>query len=342
MQSIIDEVKTKTNDPKKQREIVDKVFEKSLPKITSDLYTTLEETSHIMLTENRYENDEFRARLNMQWFQAFDLLEKLSVVSYEIGDEINKNAKVFVSKDNAYLFEVLLHLHARSIQITEEVLVLMKNGYADGAIARWRTLYEISVIALFISKYGNDIAKRYKEYSNVETYKEMKTFIEKNPENGFKKVPKKEVQRQEKNIDDLKTKYGNDFINNYGWTNSVLVKGNRTFEGIEIEVEKDHLRPFYKWACNAVHAGPKAAYYKMGVLGKEKVLLTGPTNYGFADPGQNTGLSLVQVTSILVLNFMDYDNLVSMEILTKYYKQLQKKFVEIQRKIEKENKEKNS
>ena len=73
------------------------------------------------------------------------------------------------------MFEVLLRLHARGIQISKEILVLFRNGYADGAFARWRTLYELSIVGLFISKHGNQIAKQYKDYASVETFKELET-----------------------------------------------------------------------------------------------------------------------------------------------------------------------
>ncbi len=316
MQSIIDEVKNKTIDENEQIDIVNKVFDKALPTIVEDLMITLENTSHLMLTENRYCDDEFCARLNKKWFEAFDLLEQTAVVSYEVGENIVNNSKMFLNTSNSYLFEILLHLHARAIQISKEILILMKNGYADGAIARWRTLYEISIISLFISKYGNETAKMYKDYTIVETYNELTTYIKKNDKLGYNEIPDEEIQRQEKNISELELKYGKDYIKPYGWTMNILEKKNRKFEGIENAVEQDHIRPFYKWACNAVHAGPKAAYYKIGIYGNKNIMLTGPTNYGFAGPGQNTALSLVQITSTLVLNFMDYDNLVSMNVLT--------------------------
>ena len=44
----------------------------------------------------------------------------------------------------------------------------MKNGFADGAYARWRSIYELSVIAEFISKNDEDVAKAYCEAANTE------------------------------------------------------------------------------------------------------------------------------------------------------------------------------
>lgn len=340
MQSVIDDVKLKTSDENKQKEIIDKVFSETLPKITDDLLKSLNDSTHYMLTEHRYIDLEFNARLNRRWFEAFDLLEKCIVASLEIGEEIQKNSSVFITSDNKELFEVLLRLHARGIQISKEILVLFRNGYADGAFARWRTLYELSIVGLFISKHGNKVAKQYKDYASVETYKELVTYNEKNHKLHFEEILPAEIERQETLMNDLKNKYSDDFLKRYGWTYSVLERNKRTFEGIEEDVESDHIRPFYKWACNTIHAGPKAAYYSIGICGASNVMLAGPTNYGFADPGQNTALAIFQLTSNLVLNFMDYDNIVELNILSSFLEETKSKFFEIQKKIEAEQLEK--
>ena len=336
MQSVIEEVNAKTSDENQQKEIIEKVFSDSLPQIVDDLICSLNESTHYMLTEHRYIDLEFNARLNRRWFEAFDLLEKCIVASLEIGEEIQKNGSAFVNNDNKELFEVLLRLHARGIQISKEILVLLRNGYADGAFARWRTLYELSIVSLFISKHGNKIAKQYIDYATVETYGELKVYQEKNIKLKFGEIPEEEKNRQEKIINELKTTYGNEYLRRYGWTYNILEKNKRTFEGIEENVESDHLRPFYKWACNTIHAGPKAAYYSIGVCGPSNLMLAGPTNFGFADPGQNTALAIFHLTSSLVLNFMDYDNIVELNVLSKFLEETKKKFFEIQSQLKKE------
>ena len=336
MESIIEDVRMRTSDFNDQNKIIDKVFSKTLPEMTKDIIRSLNENTHRMLSEHRFIDLEFNARLNRRWFEAFDLLEKCIICSLEIGEEVQENSAKFITIDNKYLLEVLLRLHARGIQISKEILVLFRNGYADGSFARWRTLYEISIVSLFISKHGNIIAKQYIDYASVETFSELNTFQAKNQKLKFGKISKSEVNRQEKLINELENKYSKDFVKKYGWTYNILEKGKRTFEGIEENVENDHLRPFYKWACNTIHAGPKAAYYNIGSLGKCNVMLAGPTNFGFADPGQNTALAIFHLTSSLVLNFMDYDNIVELSVLSKFFEDTKSKFCEIQKEIERE------
>ncbi len=73
--------------------------------------------------------------------------------------------------ENNHVFFVLTRSHARACQIAREILTLIKNGYADGAMARWRALHEISVISSFIAKHGNEVAEKYLLHSNIESNK---------------------------------------------------------------------------------------------------------------------------------------------------------------------------
>jgi hypothetical protein len=46
--------------------------------------------------------------------------------------------------------------------------------HGDGAIARWRTLHEIAVIAMCVRDRGDAMAERYLLHSTVESYKALK------------------------------------------------------------------------------------------------------------------------------------------------------------------------
>jgi hypothetical protein len=41
------------------------------------------------------------------------------------------------------------------LQIFNEILVLLKSGYADGANSRWRSLHELAVISFFLLDNNN-------------------------------------------------------------------------------------------------------------------------------------------------------------------------------------------
>jgi len=68
-------------------------------------------------------------------------------------------------------FKAISLIHGRGCHIATEIWHLLRGGFSDGAEARWRTLYELSIISEFILLIGEDIGKRYLAYESVEIYK---------------------------------------------------------------------------------------------------------------------------------------------------------------------------
>ncbi len=73
---------------------------------------------------------------------------------------------VIEQKKSTYI--ALYNLQKRAAQQYLEILTLIKNGFSDGAFARWRSMYELSVIASFIHKFGEDVAEKFIEASASE------------------------------------------------------------------------------------------------------------------------------------------------------------------------------
>jgi hypothetical protein len=66
-------------------------------------------------------------------------------------------------------WEILIRLLVRAWQVTDEILCLLENGFADGAMARWRTLHEIHVVAAVLMRHGESITERYLAHQAVES-----------------------------------------------------------------------------------------------------------------------------------------------------------------------------
>lgn len=58
----------------------------------------------------------------------------------EYTEENDRNSRLDL------IMNVLFKLHSRSIQMSKEILTLLRNGYPDGALTRWRSLHESNVI----------------------------------------------------------------------------------------------------------------------------------------------------------------------------------------------------
>jgi uncharacterized protein DUF5677 len=100
-----------------------------------------------ILRELRNERRKFNNYNNKIWGKALNLLETLIDISLDTGTLFDQKFRPFAIEENDIVFDALTRLHARSCQVSSEILTLLHNGFADGAHARWRTLHEISVIA---------------------------------------------------------------------------------------------------------------------------------------------------------------------------------------------------
>ncbi len=192
----------------------------------------------------------FERRLQRWWGRSLDLFEVLKSIALEVGSNFNDE----VSQGSDPLMYALVRLHARAVLIASEIEALLRTGHADGAHARWRTLHEVTVVAIFLANHGPEIAERYIEHDAVESW------------------------------------------------------------NLEKAVGLDYLRPYYKLASHNVHAGPKGAFFRLGLMSND-VLLAGPSNAGLADPLMGAGNALVQITITLLTTKPNVDRLVACRVL---------------------------
>lgn len=309
---------------KKNESNIEELFDSAQEDMVSILLETSYKNGYISLRGHEYINDRFIANLNLKWFESFDLLGLFNIISYEIAESIASDGAIHQTESKKNSYRVLIKLHARSIQIAREILVLMRNGFADGALARWRTLHELSVIFLFISKNGDEVAKRYSDYYRVEQFKELEDYNKTAQHLDFQKISEDDQKLISDSITSLKQKYGDDFIKEYGWARNIIHSKKIYFADLEKLVELDFLHAFYKWACNPVHSGMKATLFTLSNLNKSDMLysIAGPSNVGFADPAQLTAYSLLQINKALVECFDSFDHRVAIQVLEYFFEDL--------------------
>ena len=248
------------------------------------------------------------------WKVPLDLLEMHVHIALELGTGFNEQHLKAVKLKRPLLIEVLTRLHARACQVASEILILLKSGFSDGAMARWRTLHEIAVTALFIKKHGEKMAKSYLCYEAIESYKAALQYQKYCKRLGYESFSPDEMKAMEDASSNAINEFSKSFGANYGWAASVLKNFNRSFAQIEENIGLHHLRPYYKMASQNVHADPTGVIYRLGLNG-ERFLLAGPSNMGLADPGHSTAISLLQVTSCLLLLQPTLDNIVLAKVM---------------------------
>jgi hypothetical protein len=275
----------------------------------------------------------FEQRLVATWKVPLDLLEMHIHIALEFGARINDEHRKVRKLKRLLFIEVLTRLHARSCQVASEILVLLKSGFADGAMARWRTLHEIAVTALFIGTHGEDAAKRYLRYDCIESYKGASQYQRHCKSLGYEPFTSEEMKLMGESRSKAISEFGESFDERYGWAAAALKIPKPNFSQIEDNVRLDHLRPYYKMASQNVHADPKGVLYRLGLTGQE-FLLAGPSNIGLVDPAHSLAISLLQITSCLLLLDPILDNIVMARIMMTLCDEIGAAFFEIHKEIE--------
>lgn len=311
---------------------------KLIPDIAQIYFKSLKSLGKGMLSEQKEYRKEFKSILYEDWEEPLDLLECLIRVSL---DSVDKHRKKTVQKGfrEDVKFNALIRIHARALKTTNEVLTLLKAGYPDGANARWRSLHELAVISIFLSDNDNIISQRYLEHETIMRYKEALIYQEHCEELGYAPYEEEFLDKLKERKNMLCNKYGNDYYRDWGWIPKSNVS-NQSFTGLEEHIGLDKLHPFYKLSSAHIH-GSSRGFYSLGLRNdfQNKILSIGASNYGLADPLQNTAISLMHITNCLLRFEPDFESLTQMKINEFFIKEIGIKAVEVQKGIEKRSKE---
>ena len=149
------------------------VIEKTTPEAVKIIKESLMNSAQEMLREKRKLSEEFEQRNIERWKEAFDILETHIVICTEAGEEFNSSYRSEAVENDDIVFDIVVRHHARACHISQEILCLLKSGFADAAHARWRALHEVTATALFIAKHGKECAERFYYHDVVDSYDGM-------------------------------------------------------------------------------------------------------------------------------------------------------------------------
>ena len=252
-----------------------------------------------LLRENERTRHGFRERHRREWGEALDLLGRMHFLSLELGRRFNGRYRDEEAQGpNAELFDALTRLHGRMCLVSMEVYTLLESGHASGAQSRWRTLYETLVVMVFIAVSGNETARRYLLHEAMKSKEAMDQYREYRDRLNLEPIEEDVGESMEDTYDELKGRFGGVFATDYGWAAKALEDhgkdhgGRPRLEQMAEIVGMDHLRPYYTLANHSIHAGSKAIAFDLGVMDGADLILSGPSNYGLADPGGCTAIAL--------------------------------------------------
>lgn len=257
----------------------------------------------------QYEIQMFREGMEARWGRGLDYLRMLLTCCREIGAQTVKRHNKSKSKRHAFRRWVLVRLHARACQVADEIICLMENGFADGAMARWRTLHELSVIATLIADGDEDLAERYILHDAVEVKRQADEYEATQVALGATPISRRERKAIDREYQAVLDRYGIAFSYPYGWAANHMNLKKPTFKDLQSAADHAGMNSYYKLASFGVHASARSLFFNLSAIGDQEVPLAGRCNGGLAEPGMRTAHSLALITSLYVGKSPDIDRL---------------------------------
>ena len=278
---------------------------------------TLRRTTPRMLRQRRRRGKRFQRVLRVYWGRPFDLYLSICVAAEEAGQRFDDRLAANAEKRQDYQFEALTGLYARACRTAMEIHHALAGGFPMAALARCRTLHEIAVIMMVLSKLGEteehaDLAERFLLHDAVQNWKDAKTYQKHCADLDNEPLGLDELSELEEAQQALLARFGPEYRHDYGWASGVAGSKQPTFVNLEELAKVAHLRGHYSWASHEIHADSKG--WRLNVFEQGDVLYkqTGPTHFGMAEPASWALISLQQCMATLLFST---DDISPMEIL---------------------------
>ena len=152
---------------------------------------------------------------------------------------------------------MLLSTHARACRVAAEVAQLAYSGFADGAIARLRTLYEVMVIHAVLAVGSYEVCERYHAYGAVENLHHVRAHLVHASAIGSSINYDEQIAEAEREVQEVCELYGSEIQRPYEWARPMFPGkvGRLTFADLDTSVTDNQLRLIYRRGNHGVHAG---------------------------------------------------------------------------------------
>ena len=296
LMSLLEQGKSKEEAERIFDDNIQHIMKKSIEDMADDMIDELTKTMNDALVTKRRSDEEFLLHNIEKWGKGFDAFEAMYLISVESAEKCCEHASSLPEEDKRkkhYTFTAIQHLHGRSCQMFMEILCLLRNGFADGAYARWRSLFEVTVIAQFIVEKGEEVAKAY-----CESIDKVSNF-----EWARLAFPNKSIKSS------VSFKEINDVIeeSSYEWYSQ------------------------YKLGCKLVHGCPQGTFKRLSNYeGMSPCIPVGRSDYGLSVPAEHSAIMLSRVAINFLTIFPNMDNLVEARVMLKWTKIIQKHFYSVE------------
>ena len=274
-----------------------------------------------------------RTVIARDWGAAIDASRLLVTLCTQEGETFND--RHLRSQRGTIRDEARARLHIRACRIAEEIILLLEHGHAEGALARWRTLHEVAVVATLIKEGGDDLAERFFDHDAVEQKRMLDDYRRAALAAGEPSPPAAQAREIERSFDDMVTRYGKHFQGMYGWASEQLgLPKEPKFHDLQDAIGSLSLKHRFRVASSSNHAS-------VATLGQPvhhwdpTTTIPGAFAAGFEGPAVDTAQAIVQATTALFDEPWDLDQLVLVGALGVLRDEIAKDWLATARRIEK-------
>lgn len=267
-----------------KEESLTKLYSQTAVSASDAFLKSMEEIMYEKVFENRVLDGEFMARQEQKWGRVFVAAEAMYLFVLESVESYVEFLNENYGKEISFTYHALRNIHARSMQIFLEILTLNRNGFADGAYARWRSLYELSITSSFIKKFGEEVAEAFLESANTNDRYEWARKAE-----CLKKSPKRYIT-----FSDIQKNSG---------------------------LATNEWKKEYDFVNQLVHASPQGTMFRIGER-TGKVTAVGKTDWGMSISVIHAAISLSQITVDFFTVFHHGDSLIAAMTLHKWVEKI--------------------
>lgn len=285
----------------------------------------LEHTLHL-----RKAHSDRAETVQRMWGKAIEQLDLLRHIVLEWNHTAVKHHKGAYAKPNTAF--ALKKLVARAYEIVGEIITLARSGYADGALARWRSLHEVCVIAMFLAMRSDKCAQMYLSHHWVEELR----VLDVDRGSGTAKAA---GTHRDRYVHDLRkqrialiAKFGTAFAKDYGWASIELGRTKTTFRDLESHVGLETLRHGYQQANSTVHGGALATLTRVSLGSSNVDSAVIPPAYGCEVAANYTTASLSMMIAELCLKTEDADLLTMNMVINNTASEIRKLIRQAQKK----------
>ncbi|MFI7428215.1 DUF5677 domain-containing protein [Micromonospora sp. NPDC049836] len=157
----------------------------------------------------------FERNLGEKFFLAFRALDSILAITYA-ATRLLTTGRFQHSKRPPHAVQYAASaLLSRAVSVGHEICAMLRAGFPGGAYARWRTLYELDVVAAVLRKGPRGTAARYIDHRWVLVAKKPREYFPDEDE-WAQMQPKIEKMAAR-----LIRRYGPNYSNTYGWATEV-------------------------------------------------------------------------------------------------------------------------